>query len=152
MTGDQRGGMLSSLVLTWSPGVHVSKLQFLAVVLKLSTRLLPMPLLSSFGFRLYFVSWRFPNASRLFSSVITSMLHICPQIPCFMPEQNTLKSTITLSDNELHRSFYRSSSSPPRISLLTSSLNNYRFRSSQDVGAILTYWILQATVKIEGGC
>jgi hypothetical protein len=77
---DQWGGMLSSLVLTWSPRVHVSKLQFLAVVLKLSTRLLPMPPLSSFGFRLCFVSWRFLNASRLFSGVITSVLHICPQI------------------------------------------------------------------------
>ena len=71
-----------------------------------------------------------------------SVLHIFLQIRYFMPEQNTLKLTITLYGNVCRRSNFRSSSSLLRINLQTSSLSLYRCHSLRLVGAILPFSVL----------
>jgi hypothetical protein len=138
MTGGLRGDMQCSLVLIWLPGLLVSKLHCLGVVLKLSIKLWVMLQLNWSGYIVYCESCVFRKLNLLFFGVITSVLHICHLIQCSMPEQSTSKLTITLWGNVLHRSYFESGLSHQRISLLTSSRSHCPYLCFKAVGAILT--------------
>jgi hypothetical protein len=70
----------------------------------------------------YLKSWGSLSSSLLFRGVTILVPHIYRRIPYFMLlRQNILKLTITLFKNMLHKSYFRSSSPPPKINLLTSS-------------------------------
>jgi histone deacetylase 1/2 len=84
--------------------------------------------------------------------VITLVLHICLQIQFSMLAPNILKLTSILSENGLHKSCCRSSSSPLKINLLISSRSHYRFLRLKVVDTILTCLAFLGIVKIEGGC
>ena len=66
------------------------------------------------------------------------VLRFFRQTRCFMHEPNTLRLTIILKGNMVHRSYYRSSLSPQRINLPTSSPSLYLLPCSRSVGAIST--------------
>ena len=96
MTDDQRGAMLSSLVATWLPGVRASKPQYLGVALQQSTRWLPMPQLSLFGYSLCWESWESLKSSHRFFGVIILVRRIIHLIQFFMLVPSTSRLTIIL--------------------------------------------------------